>query len=387
MAARIRRGSRSLTPFAVLVGAALVALVPAATAANSSAAASPARAARAALGARAESGAPRAAGTARPLSGGVGAGPAPPTQVFDPYFESWASTSLAGLARRSGDRFFTVAFLESPRHGSCAVDWNGQPTSGVTSGPWATAITALRKLGGDAYPSFGGYSADSSGRDIADSCTNVADIARAYEQVVSAYGSARIDLDVEANALGDTAGIARRSEAIRLLELWAKAHHRALEVQLTLPSSETGLDPRGLAVVKSAVAHGAVVSVNLMVFDYYDGTTRMAAAAASAATGAHGQLASLERSKSSGELWAALSLTIMNGLDDNPNRKELTSVSDAAEIETFAVRHGLGALSMWAIQRDNGGCPGQVGRDDCSGVAEAPWAFSHVLAPFTSSRP
>jgi chitinase len=41
---------------------------------------------------------------------------------------------------------------------------------------------------------------------------------------------------------------------------------------------------------------------------------------------------------------------------------------------------GLGELSIWAIQRDNGGCPGEAGANECSGVAQPRWAFSHILA-------
>jgi chitinase len=39
----------------------------------------------------------------------------------------------------------------------------------------------------------------------------------------------------------------------------------------------------------------------------------------------------------------------------------------------------MAALSMWAFQRDNGGCPGSAGSDSCSGIEHAPWAFSEVL--------
>ena len=41
-------------------------------------------------------------------------------------------------------------------------------------------------------------------------------------------------------------------------------------------------------------------------------------------------------------------------------------------------------LGMWAIQRDKGGCPGVIDSDSCSGIVQKPWAFSHVLIPFTT---
>jgi hypothetical protein len=36
-----------------------------------------------------------------------------------------------------------------------------------------------------------------------------------------------------------------------------------------------------------------------------------------------------------------------------------------------------------AVQRDNGGCPGNTGSNTCSGIVQGTWDFSHVLKPFT----
>ena len=56
---------------------------------------------------------------------------------------------------------------------------------------------------------------------------------------------------------------------------------------------------------------------------------------------------------------------------------------DAQEILAFAQDNGMSALSMWAIQRDNGGCPGSTGSNDCSGIVQGPWEFSATLNAFT----
>jgi hypothetical protein len=42
-------------------------------------------------------------------------------------------------------------------------------------------------------------------------------------------------------------------------------------------------------------------------------------------------------------------------------------------------------LSFWALQRDNGGCPGTKGAGTCSGLTQPTWYFSHTLEPFTGS--
>ena len=91
-------------------------------------------------------------------------------------------------------------------------------------------------------PSFGGYSADEGGTEIADSCSSVSKIAQAYESVVTTYGVTRLDMDVEAKSQDNKAGIARRSAAIALLQRWAARHHRQVQIDFTL-----GVEPSGLA--------------------------------------------------------------------------------------------------------------------------------------------
>jgi hypothetical protein len=49
----------------------------------------------------------------------------------------------------------------------------------------------------------------------------------------------------------------------------------------------------------------------------------------------------------------------------------------------FAGSHRMNFLSIWGIQRDNGGCPGAFDSDTCSGIKQKAWAFSHLLEPFT----
>jgi hypothetical protein len=49
----------------------------------------------------------------------------------------------------------------------------------------------------------------------------------------------------------------------------------------------------------------------------------------------------------------------------------------------FAQREHMSLLSIWAIQRDNGGCPGATDSNTCSGIKQSPWAFSHLLEHFT----
>jgi hypothetical protein len=152
-----------------------------------------------------------------------------------------------------------------------------------------------------------------------------------------------------------------------------------------MPVSPSGLTGSGVKVLENAIANGADVNVvNIMTFDYYDGTTNMEKAAISEAEGTVAQLAKLYPGKSPAALYAMLGMTLMPGIDDNPTKAEVTTLPDARSLRTWARAEGMNTLSIWAIQRDNGGCPGTNGSNTCSGVTQKPWQFSHILNKFTS---
>ena len=234
-------------------------------------------------------------------------------------------------------------------------------------------------------PSFGGWSADQGGTEIADSCKDVSSIAGAYESVITTYGISRLDMDVEGRSLTRSAGIDRRNKALKLVEERAAANRRPLQVSYTLPTTPAGLESTGVTILENAIANGTRVDiVNLMTFDYYDGvTTDMGAAAISAANGLFDQLHLLYPSKRPAELWAMEGNTILPGIDDYPKRTEVMSVADAQRLLEFASAKGINTLSIWAIQRDNGGCPGTTDSNACSGIVQNPWEFTDLLAPFT----
>jgi chitinase len=307
-----------------------------------------------------------------------------PAQVFAPYFETYAGVNLAELSRRSEAKYLTLAFLETPTRGSCEVTWNGDPTTPVAWSTFGKDIARIRAAGGEVVPSFGGYSADHGGRDIADSCTSVPGIAAAYENVIATYGVTRLDLDVEDRSLSKPAAIDRRNRAIRLVEQWAAAHGRSVQFVYTLPTGTGGLDPTSVALLHDAVRHDARVKVvNIMTFDYYDGVPHeMAADTNTAAHAVLGQLHAVYPGQSTAELWAKIGITEMVGIDDFGPAETLTR-ADARAVEKWAAGKGIAELSFWALQRDNGGCPGTAGSDSCSGVAQSPFQFSHIFEPFT----
>ena len=318
-------------------------------------------------------------------NGSARAATALPAHVYAPYFETWTTDSIATLAQQSGSKYFTLAFLESLNKRSCALAWNGSSSQTVTAGRYLSDIAALRSTGGDVVLSLGGWSADQGGTEIADSCGDPQQIAAAYESAITTYNVSRLDMDVEGRSLTRPAGIDRRNKAIKLVEDWAVAHARPLQISYTIPTSASGLESSGVAILQNAIANGARIDVvNIMAFDYYDHvTTQMGAAAENAATGTVAQLHQLYPTKTTSQLWAMVGITIMPGIDDYPKKTEVTTVADAQNLVAFAKANGVNTLSAWAIQRDNGGCPGNGGANDCSGIAQNTWDFSHAMEPFT----
>ncbi|MFJ4575485.1 glycosyl hydrolase family 18 protein [Streptomyces sp. NPDC088846] len=308
-----------------------------------------------------------------------------PAHVFAPYFEAYNGDSPAALSEQSGAKYLTMAFVQTEARGSCTPYWNGDSSQPISPSEFGTDFTTIRSRGGDVIPSFGGYAADNGGTEIADSCTSVDSIAAAYEKVITTYDVSRLDMDIEDNSLENSAGMDRRNKAIKKVQDWAAANGRSVQISYTLPTTTSGLADSGLAVLENAVSNGTKVDVvNLMTFDYYDGASHnMAQDTQTAITGLKGQLADLYPSKTDAQLWGMTGIIEMPGIDDYGPAETFTT-ADATAVYNWAVSKGVSTLSFWALQRDNGGCPGTGGSDTCSGIAQDTWYFSHTFAPFTS---
>ena len=330
-------------------------------------------------------------GVAATLIGGLAALPAHaatnpmPAHVFAPYQEAYSGDSPSQVASESGNKYIVMAFLQTATAGSCTAYWNGDASTPISSSTFGSSIAAIQAAGGQVIPSFGGYTADTTGTDIADSCTSVASIAAVYESVITTYNVARIDLDVEANSETNTAGLTRRAQAVAMTEAWAAANGRSVSFSYTIPTDATGPDASGLSVMQNAIANGATVAVwNIMTFDYYIGTTQeMATDTETAANGLFSDLQGLYPNDSSTQLWGMIGLTDMIGIDDYGAAETFTE-ADASTVLNFAKSKRVGELSFWALERDNGGCPGTAGSDSCSGISQSTWFFSNAFEPFTS---
>jgi len=292
-----------------------------------------------------------------------------PAHVYAPYFETWSADGLTTTAQASGARYFTLAFLATLSKTSCKLAWNGRKSDLVANGRYLPDIASLRGIGGDVIPSFGGWSADQRGTELADSCKSVKKIAAAYEAVLTQYDVTRLDMDIEGRSLRRPGGIDRRNKALRLVERWAAAHARPLQVSYTLSASPSGLNASRIAVLRNARANGTRVDVvNIMAFDYDGAAIDMGGAAIGATEALLAQLHALWPAKTRTQLAAKVGITLMPGVDDYPRGTEETSLVDAMRVYDYAQANGFDTLSIWSIQRDQSG---------------GTWDFSSVLSPFT----
>jgi hypothetical protein len=309
-----------------------------------------------------------------------------PHQLFAPYFETYDTSDggMATLSTESGSRYLSLAFLQTAQAGSCTADWNGDTATPIGRSSFGSDIAAIQRAGGNVIPSFGGFAADTTGTELADSCTSVNAIARVFESLITTYHVNRIDLDIEGTSISEAAGINRRNQAVAEAERWARVHGHRIQFSYTLPTFPTGLTADGLAVLQNAIAnHARITEVNLLTFDYFLGTEQdMVTDTETAAAGLLSQLQSLYPTASAGQLWHMIGITEMPGIDDfGPD--ETFSEADATAVLNWAEQHRIGFLSFWAVQRDNGNCPGTKGAGNCSGLDQPTWQFSHLFEHFT----
>jgi hypothetical protein len=255
---------------------------------------------------------------------------------------------------------------------SCTPKWNG--TTAIGDSAVKSRISALTESGGAVRVSFGG----ASGKELASTCDTASELAEAYGAALDAAGAKEADFDIEGKQLTDSDSVALRSEAIALLQ----KERSDLAVTFTLPVMPSGLDNDSLALLESANDNGVQVStVNIMTMNYgssYD--EDMGDYAETSAEAAHDQLEDVFGLSDDGA-WKGLALTSMIGVNDVDN--ETFSLSDAAQVRSFAEEKGVAWVSMWSTFRDQP-CEGDDADSDdaatnCSGVEQEAGDFAEAF--------
>ncbi|MFE9767828.1 chitinase [Streptomyces sp. NPDC005808] len=302
---------------------------------------------------------------------GTASSPAQSESSSTSYTPYVSATDASATDSAGSPTAYNLAFVISDGS-DCTPTWNG--TDAIDDSAVKSRISALTESGADVRVSFGG----ASGKELAETCDSASALAAAYGAALDAAGSNQADFDIEGDALTDSASVALRSEAIALLQ----KERTGLQVSFTLPVMPSGLDADSLALLESANDNSVAVStVNIMTMNYgssYDGD--MGDYAITSAKAAHTQLADVF-GLSSEDAWHGLALTSMIGVNDVAD--ETFTLSDAAQVRTFAAEQGVAWVSLWSTFRDQQ-CEDDSANDDaatdCSGVEQSAGAFAKALA-------
>jgi len=298
--------------------------------------------------------------------------PPPETPLPGPAFAPYVSaTAASGNESMGSASSYNLAFVIAGR-GGCTPTWGKY---GIGKASVKSRISALKSSGRSVRVSFGG----ASGKELATTCKSVSKLAGAYATALDAAGATEADFDIEGPPLSDSKSVALRSKAIALLQ----RQRPDIRVSFTLPVMPHGLNKDSRAVLKSAKAGGVKVStVNIMTMNYgssYDDD--MGTYAIKAAKATHGQLKKIF-GLSPEAAWKGLALTPMIGVNDVDN--ETFTVSDAAQVRSFAEKKDIAWVSMWAAARDRqcarGKAKPNVAQTDCSGVKQEAGEFAKAFS-------
>ncbi|MFI6550162.1 chitinase [Streptomyces prunicolor] len=290
------------------------------------------------------------------------------TTAYAPYV---SVTTAADMDSAGSPSTYNLAFAIA-KGSTCTPEWNG--TTAIDNSAVKSRISALKTSGATVRVSFGG----ASGKELAETCTSATALAKAYGEALDAAGSTQADFDIEGDALTDSTSVALRSKAIALLQ----KERTDLKVSFTLPVMPSGLDSDSLALLESANDNAVEVStVNIMTMNYGESyTADMGDYAITSATATHTQLKKVFGLSDAGA-WQGMALTSMLGVNDVSG--ETFSLSDAAQVRTFAESKEVAWVSMWSTFRDQqceSGSSDDDAATDCSGVTQSAGAFGEAFA-------
>ena len=290
------------------------------------------------------------------------------TTAYAPYV---SVTTAAGMDSAGSPSTYNLSFAIA-KGSTCTPEWNG--TTAIDNSAVKSRISALKTSGATVRVSFGG----ASGKELAETCTSATALAKAYGEALDAAGSTQADFDIEGDALTDSTSVALRSKAIALLQ----KERTDLKVSFTLPVMPSGLDSDSLALLESANDNSVAVStVNIMTMNYGESyTADMGDYAITSATATHTQLKKVFGLSDAGA-WQGMALTSMIGVNDVSG--ETFSLSDAAQVRTFAEEKEVAWVSMWSTFRDQqceSGSSDDDAATDCSGVTQSAGAFGEAFA-------
>jgi chitinase len=293
-----------------------------------------------------------------------------PIEMAAPYeYLGWGEPQPpAGVIEATGVHDLTLAFMLS--RGKCNPEWDGERP--LLGGSDQRAIEAIRAAGGEVDVSFGGW----SGKKLGSSCKTPVALAAAYQKVIAAYSLGAIDVDIEHKEFTNAKVRNRVIQALAIVH----GEDPGLEISITFGTAETGPEPDGRSLIADAAAIGFQPNAwTVMPFDFGPARTDMGHASIKAVEGLVSDLVGAY-GISAGLAYEHAGISSMDG--DTDETSETVSVADFETMLAFAQRVHLARFTFWAVNRDRA-CTGEENAgEDCSGIAQAPYAFTDVIAKY-----
>ncbi|MFC4066953.1 chitinase [Actinoplanes subglobosus] len=307
--------------------------------------------------------------TTPPTTGPTTPPPATGTKMAAaPYlYPGWGNPPApATVVQATGIKAFTISFVLASN--GCNPAWDG--SSGLTGGAHASTIAAIRAAGADVVPSIGGW----SGNKLGPNCATAEALAGAYQKVIDTFQLKAIDIDIENTDEFENYVVADRIvDALKIV----KQRNPNVKTILTFGTTTTGPNAHGVRLIQQAKAKGANIDIfTQMPFDFSGGAD-MYASTVGATEGLKNVLKSTF-GYTDAQAYSRIGISGMNGLSD---QQEVTSVDTWTRIRDYAKSKGLARFAFWAVNRDRG-CAGGGVVSNCSGIAQADWAFTRVSAGF-----
>jgi chitinase len=308
------------------------------------------------------------------LPAALGAPPAhastQPIEMAAPYeYLGWGEPQApTSVIAATGVHDLTLAFILS--HGKCDPEWDGERP--LLGGSDQKAVEAISADGGEVDVSFGGW----SGKKLGSSCKTPAALAGAYQRVIADYSLGAIDIDIEH---GEFTNAKTRKRVVQALAI-VHGEDPGLEISITFGTEESGPERDGKSLIADAAAIGFQPDAwTVMPFDFGPARTDMGHASIRAVEGLAQDIVSVYGIAAT-TAYEHAGISSMNGETDESS--ETVSVEGFQTILAFAQLHHLARFTFWAVNRDRQCTAGETPGEDCSGIAQQPYAFTDVIAEY-----
>lgn len=298
----------------------------------------------------------------------VSESPAAPREPWAaPYYHLGASgPPVTQVMRATGIRRLTLAFIQSD--GGCDPAWQGRDP--LTARPAQDAIRGIRAAGGDVAVSFGGQ----GGTKLGVTCPTPAALAAVYQKVIGAYQLRAIDVDIEDTEISEAAVRQRVVSALIIL----RRGDPKLMISVTIAAEPTGPGDAGRDLIMRAAASGLRVDAwTIMPFDFSADPIDMGRASVQAAEALKSDLMTAYH-ESASAAYQTMGISSMNGRTDTG---EVVRVTDFQAMLEYAQARHLARFTFWSVNRDIP-CAPRSTPDSCSGIDQAPYAFTRIIASY-----